>query len=381
MNDTQLKVGGMLLKLASDSYAKNGCNDFTLPNTPEHQELWRDAMAWAEGGRVPEGGPGAGESIFFYDWILMGYMAHILDQERFHTLGGPTRDELLGMIKAVIAYEERTVGACLKKVMALTNGAANPKLAAAMIEVELLKIGDAAPPTVKAQGGPAIIIEGDVSIGEDLLVGKRVQVTFQILGDAAPPERKFSNIRVERTEARIQGSKRQHAPYVVVATCACGNEREISLNDQYLSYPTWGETETIHLYCPKCELEQSCRVRVDINAKFDQTLLQFNGTRPLGEWNDHNKWEDTFILAYLRNPRARRKGLKFLSGEDLGLEMIELAELFGGPGVKDMDFSTLDPEWEPVLGVASGAGLPVAEEDPEGTGAGPAARRRGQEGQ
>jgi DNA polymerase I-like protein with 3'-5' exonuclease and polymerase domains len=88
------------------------------------------------------------------------------------------------------------------------------------------------------------------------------------------------------------------------------------------------------------------------NAKFDQPFLQFNGTQPFGDWNDHKKWEDTLILAYLRNSRERRKGLKHLSKADLGLEMIELAELWSKPG-ESMDFSTLDPEWEPVVWYAA----------------------------
>ena len=99
-------------------------------------------------------------------------------------------------------------------------------------------------------------------------------------------------------------------------------------------------------------LTSSDAVAVFHNAKFDQPFLQFNGTRPFGDWYDHKKWEDTLILAYLRNSRARQKGLKYLSKTDLGLEMIELAELWSKPG-ESMDFSTLDPEWDPVVWYAA----------------------------
>ena len=86
------------------------------------------------------------------------------------------------------------------------------------------------------------------------------------------------------------------------------------------------------------------------NGQFDQEFLQFCGGDPLGEWDDPKKWEDTMILAYLRDTRTKEKGLKPLSKQILGLEMIELDELFPDGQKKSggLDFSELDPSWEPV---------------------------------
>lgn len=100
-------------------------------------------------------------------------------------------------------------------------------------------------------------------------------------------------------------------------------------------------------------LEASDAVAIFHNGKYDHELLQFSEGEPIGEWDQPDKWEDTLILAYLRNSRQRRKSLKFLSNDDLGMEMIELDELFSDKQKKDLggrlDFSVLDPDWEPVL--------------------------------
>lgn len=87
------------------------------------------------------------------------------------------------------------------------------------------------------------------------------------------------------------------------------------------------------------------------NGKFDQEFLQFCGGDPIGEWDNPKSWEDTLILAYLADSRAKQRGLKFLSKTKLGMEMIELEELFPKDQVKTghLDFSLLDPNWMPVL--------------------------------
>ena len=86
-------------------------------------------------------------------------------------------------------------------------------------------------------------------------------------------------------------------------------------------------------------------------GQFDQEFLQFCGGDPIGEWDDPKKWEDTLILAYLRDTRAKQRGLKFLSKTELGMDMIELKELFPSTKKKDghLDFSELDPSWDPVI--------------------------------
>jgi DNA polymerase I-like protein with 3'-5' exonuclease and polymerase domains len=83
------------------------------------------------------------------------------------------------------------------------------------------------------------------------------------------------------------------------------------------------------------------------NAKFDQEFLQYGGGEPIGTWDNPADFEDTLILAWLRNTRQFQRNLKLLSKEDLGKEMIELEDLFGRK--HDLDFSELDPSWEPCI--------------------------------
>ena len=91
------------------------------------------------------------------------------------------------------------------------------------------------------------------------------------------------------------------------------------------------------------------------NAKFDQKFLDHEPAGKAGDWDDGSTWEDTMILAYLRNTRERAKGLKPLSKKELDREMIELKEMFPPEAVKakKLDFSTLDPNWEPVVWYAA----------------------------
>lgn len=98
-------------------------------------------------------------------------------------------------------------------------------------------------------------------------------------------------------------------------------------------------------------LVNSDSVAVFHNAKFDQEFLQFGGGEPMGTWDSQAEFEDTYLLAWLRNTRQNKINLKILSKEDLGWEMIELEELFGRK--HDLDFSTLDPSWEPCVWYAA----------------------------
>ena len=91
------------------------------------------------------------------------------------------------------------------------------------------------------------------------------------------------------------------------------------------------------------------------NSKFDLKFLKCEPAGDTGDWDDPKIWDDTLIFAYLRDPRDKRKGLKFLAKEELKREMIELDELFLQEKGKKlvMDFSTLDPTWEPVVWYAA----------------------------
>jgi len=86
------------------------------------------------------------------------------------------------------------------------------------------------------------------------------------------------------------------------------------------------------------------------NGKFDQEFLQFCGGDPIGEWDDPKRWEDTLILAALRDTSIKQRNLKITAKNELGMEMIELQELFPEDKRKGghLDFSELDPTWEPV---------------------------------
>ena len=112
----------------------------------------------------------------------------------------------------------------------------------------------------------------------------------------------------------------------------------------------------MHVFRPQFErLMNEKNAAIFHNGKFDQEFLQFNGGAPWREWDTAAEWEDTMILAYLRDSRAKQKGLKFLSKTELDMEMIELHELFGHEKEKknfDYNFSKLDPTNYAVLAYA-----------------------------
>jgi DNA polymerase I-like protein with 3'-5' exonuclease and polymerase domains len=116
-------------------------------------------------------------------------------------------------------------------------------------------------------------------------------------------------------------------------------------------------------YCRLMEAVVDGKVRVIFhNAGFDQEFLDHLGDgTPQGVWDSPGRWEDTMILAYLRNSRAQRKGLKAVAaasphadfksmtgGPGLDKKMLELDSLFP-PEVKKRDFTTLDPSTKPSL--------------------------------
>jgi len=98
-------------------------------------------------------------------------------------------------------------------------------------------------------------------------------------------------------------------------------------------------------------LADSKAIAIFHNGKFDHEMLQFGESVTLGEWDDPASYEDTIILAYLRNTRERRKGLKLLALSELGYEMIDLHELFTAEQQKKggLNFAQLDPTWEPAI--------------------------------
>tara|TARA_X000000950_G_scaffold240276_2_gene293225 strand:+ start:13885 stop:16566 length:2682 start_codon:yes stop_codon:yes gene_type:complete len=102
-----------------------------------------------------------------------------------------------------------------------------------------------------------------------------------------------------------------------------------------------------------CRLGNSESKAVFHNAKFDAEFLQYNGTSPIGNWDNVDSWHDTMVLAYLRNQKAMRIGLKHLSKTELDCEQIELKELFGPEHKGNLNFSFLESEWEPCIWYAA----------------------------
>lgn len=96
-------------------------------------------------------------------------------------------------------------------------------------------------------------------------------------------------------------------------------------------------------------LAGSDAVAVFHNAKFDLEFLEYPGGDSLGSWDVARKWEDTHLLAWLRNTRDKSLGLKALSKRELGKEMIELPDLFGKDHGGSLNFADLDPSWEPCV--------------------------------
>jgi DNA polymerase I-like protein with 3'-5' exonuclease and polymerase domains len=104
------------------------------------------------------------------------------------------------------------------------------------------------------------------------------------------------------------------------------------------------------------KIQAAGAVTVFHNGKFDQEFLEHDPAGAMGCWDEPAKWEDTILLAYLRDAREKRRGLKHLAKTLLEREMIELNELFP-TGTKRFDFSTLDPTWEPTVWYAAADAL------------------------
>lgn len=61
-------------------------------------------------------------------------------------------------------------------------------------------------------------------------------------------------MNIKREDEKIEGKKRQRLPYVIEWVCpSCGEERQTSLQDKYLSYPVWGEQYDVPLFCMECD--------------------------------------------------------------------------------------------------------------------------------
>jgi DNA polymerase I-like protein with 3'-5' exonuclease and polymerase domains len=71
------------------------------------------------------------------------------------------------------------------------------------------------------------------------------------------------------------------------------------------------------------KIQASGAVTIFHNGKFDQEFLEHDPAGAMGCWDEPAKWEDTILLAYLRDAREKRRGLKHLAKTLLEREMIE----------------------------------------------------------
>lgn len=77
----EYKILARLLEMASDEFSNHGCNDFEIPNTPENNELVKQAYLWSSGEIEEfEEDEEDKDTITTYDWILMSYFAHLFEE-------------------------------------------------------------------------------------------------------------------------------------------------------------------------------------------------------------------------------------------------------------------------------------------------------------
>lgn len=82
MRDYEIKLAAMMLNMAADEFANHGCNDFDLVKDgglteAQAKEFKANAERWAGDGEDEpiDDGPLTG------DWIVMNYLAYLLDPE------------------------------------------------------------------------------------------------------------------------------------------------------------------------------------------------------------------------------------------------------------------------------------------------------------
>lgn len=82
------------------------------------------------------------------------------------------------------------------------------------------------------------------------------------------------------------------------------------------------------------------------NSGFDQEFLEYNGGAPYapeGGWDKASTFEDTLLMAYCLDSKAKQRGLKYLANLECGIKMYELKDLFPPKWNKGLNYSLLDP--------------------------------------
>ena len=81
MNKAEWKALADLLDMADEEFSNHGCNDYELDNTPDNRKLVEDAERYLmeddfDGISISDDGI----KIYTEDSILMGYFAHIAEE-------------------------------------------------------------------------------------------------------------------------------------------------------------------------------------------------------------------------------------------------------------------------------------------------------------
>lgn len=80
LNKFELELLDDLLSMAADVFGNHGCNDFTIPNTPEARKFMTGVETWNSPEQFKEYGimiSKDGKKIFTQDYLLMEYFADL----------------------------------------------------------------------------------------------------------------------------------------------------------------------------------------------------------------------------------------------------------------------------------------------------------------
>jgi hypothetical protein len=81
MTKLEKELACLCLRMASDQFSNHGCNDFPMDNTDEIWDLHEKIDDWAETEPEDRSTRPAGNKIYFYDWLLMNYLADMIEAE------------------------------------------------------------------------------------------------------------------------------------------------------------------------------------------------------------------------------------------------------------------------------------------------------------
>jgi hypothetical protein len=83
MTPQERAIVAELLNMAADHFANHGCNDFDLHgkmSVEEAERMWAEYQQWNSGGR--DAPPKGEDALYCCDWMLMGWFAHKIMQQR-----------------------------------------------------------------------------------------------------------------------------------------------------------------------------------------------------------------------------------------------------------------------------------------------------------